>query len=298
LSTIMPPGKLRFTPLDGLLLALVALGVGALAWRAVAGLDYDWSWRVIGQFLVRYDEATSSWKPNLLLLGLMRTIKLALWATVLALGIGLVMGLCRTARPLFPQLVGGAYVNLIRNLPPLVLVFIFYFFLSEQVLAVLRVEETVRGLPEGWQSALAWLAAPPRSFPSFAAAVMTMAVYEGAYITEIVRAGIQSIEKGQWEASFALGLTPYQTMRHVVLPLTAQRIMPPLAGQFISTIKDSSIVAVISVQELTFQGLEIMASTYRTFEIWTTVAVLYLCLTLTCSLLTRKLEVYLRRSEA
>jgi len=294
----MPPAKLRFTPLDALLLALLACGVALLAWRAVTGLDYDWSWRVIGQFLVRYDEASGTWEPNLLLQGLMRTIKLALWATVLALCIGLVMGLCRTAHALFPRLVGGAYVNLVRNVPPLVLVFIFYFFLSEQVMAVLQVELIVRGLPEFWQGLLGVVAAPPRSFPSFAAAVMTMAVYEGAYITEIVRAGVQSIEKGQWEASFALGLSPWQTLCHVVLPLTAQRIMPPLAGQFISTIKDSSIVAVISVQELTFQGLEIMASTYKTFEIWTTVAVLYLSLTLTCSLLARRLEVYLRRSEA
>lgn len=293
----MPLGKPRFTTLDATLSALLLLALGLLVHRAVTGLDYDWSWSVIGQYLLRHDQASGAWKPNLLLLGLANTIKLAVWSTLLALCVGLIMGLCRTARGLFPRLVGGTYVNMVRNVPPLVLIFIFYFFLGDQIMAALEVDSAVRALPETWQNVLGWVAAPPKRFSSFVAAVLTMAIYEAAYITEIVRAGVQSIEKGQWEAAHALGLSSYQTLRHVILPLTAQRIMPPLAGQFISTIKDSSIVAVISVQELTFQGLEIMASTYRTFEIWTTVALLYLSLTLTCSLLTRKLEVYLRRSE-
>lgn len=294
----MIKGKQRPTLLDAALITLVATAVALLGWRIASGLQYDWSWSVIGSYMLRFDAATHSWRPNLLLLGLAATIKLSIWATVLALCFGVVMGLCRTSKTLLPRLVGGAYVNSVRNLPPLVLIFIFYFFLSDQVMSVLHLETAVRNLPDSGQEFLAWIAAPPRRFPSFIAAVTTMAVYEGAYITEIVRAGVQSVEKGQWEAAHALGLSPYQTMRYVILPLTAQRIMPPLAGQFISTIKDSSIVAVISVQELTFQGLEIMASTYRTFEIWTTIGCLYLTLTLTCSLLTRRLELYLRRSEA
>ena len=103
-----------------------------------------------------------------------------------------------------------------------------------------------------------------------------MALYEGAYITEIVRAGIQSVERGQWEASYALGLSWWQQMRYVILPQAIQRIIPPLAGQFISTIKDSAIVSVISIQELTYQGMQLMAATYLTFEVWTTVALMYL----------------------
>lgn len=293
----MTQKTLRFTRLDAVLLLLLASGAIFFGYRLFAGLDYEWNWQALGNFILRQDPETGAWKPNLLLQGLFTTIKLSIWATILATCAGLIMGICRTARPLFPRLIGGAYVNTVRNLPPLVLVFIFYFFLSDQLMAALDLQSAVRGLPEGWQTAMAWFAAPPRLFPSFVAAVLTMAVYEGAYITEIVRSGIQSIAEGQWEAAYALGLSPYQTMRHVILPLTAQRIMPPLAGQFIATIKDSSIVAVISVQELTFQGLEIMASTYLTFEIWTTVAVLYLMMTLTCSLAARRLEVYLRRSE-
>ena len=128
--------------------------------------------------------------------------------------------------------------------------------------------------------------------------MITLSIFEGAYITEIVRSGIQSIEKGQWEAADSLGLSRWQRMRLVILPQAIQRILPPLAGQFISTIKDSAIVSIISIQELTFQGMELMSTTYFTFEIWITITVMYLTLTLSCSLGVAKLEGYLRKSAA
>ena len=126
--------------------------------------------------------------------------------------------------------------------------------------------------------------------------MITLALLEGAYIGEIVRAGINSIEKGQWEAARALGLRRWQLMRHVVLPQAFQRMIPPLAGQVISTIKDSAIVSVISIQELTFQGMELMASTYLTFEVWTTVTLLYFALTYGCSRFAGRLETRLQRN--
>ena len=135
-------------------------------------------------------------------------------------------------------------------------------------------------------------------FSAFLSAVVTIALFEGAYITEIIRAGIQSIEKGQWEASYALGLTRFQQMRHVILPQAVKRILPPMAGQFISAIKDSAIVSVISIQELTFQGMELMAATYLTFEIWITIALLYLVLALALSLSVERLEVFMKSGEA
>ncbi len=139
---------------------------------------------------------------------------------------------------------------------------------------------------------------PHSRFSAFFSALITLALFEGAYITEIVRSGIQSIERGQWEAAHALGLSRWQQMRYVILPLTAQRVLPPLVGQFISTIKDSAIVSVISIQELTFQGMELMAATYLTIEVWLTITALYLLLTLSLSLGLERLEIYLRRSEA
>jgi polar amino acid transport system permease protein len=128
----------------------------------------------------------------------------------------------------------------------------------------------------------------------FLSALLTLALFEGAYITEIIRAGILSIEKGQWEAASALGMSPAERMRHIILPQAIPRMLPPLAGQFISTIKDSAIVSVISIQELTFQGMELMASTYLTFEIWITITGLYLLLTLSFSLAVSVLESRLR----
>jgi len=122
-----------------------------------------------------------------------------------------------------------------------------------------------------------------------------LALYEGAYITEIIRAGIQSIERGQWEASSALGFTSWQRMRHVIFPQATIRILPPLAGQVISTIKDSAIVSVISIQELTFQGMELMSATYLTFEVWITITLMYFLVTFTCSLAVRRLELTLQR---
>jgi polar amino acid transport system permease protein len=205
------------------------------------------------------------------------------------------MGLLRVSSGLFNRLIGGTYVEIVRNLPPLVLVFIFYFFIGDQILPALGAERLVSGLSGSGRSLLQVLFAPPALLVPFLSALVTLAVFEGAYMTEIVRSGIQSIETGQWEAAAALGFTKAQQMRHIILPQAVQRILPPLAGQFISTIKDSAIVSVISIQELTFQGMELMATTYFTFEIWITITGLYLLLTLSCSLAVERLEIRLRK---
>jgi polar amino acid transport system permease protein len=160
------------------------------------------------------------------------------------------------------------------------------------------VEEFIRTRDEKTLALMTFLFAKPSLFTAFISALITLSIFEGAYITEIVRAGIQSIEKGQWEAADALGLSKWQRMRLIILPQAIQRILPPLAGQFISTIKDSAIVSVISIQELTFQGMELMSTTYFTFEIWITITAMYLILTLTCSLTVAKIEIYIRKSVA
>ncbi|MEA3362626.1 MAG: amino acid ABC transporter permease, partial [Thermodesulfobacteriota bacterium] len=186
--------------------------------------------------------------------------------------------------------------TLLRNLPPLVLVFIFYFFISDQILPLLHISEWIATAPEGLQRVAHLLVAPPDQLEAFIAAVMTLALFEGAYIGEIVRAGINSIETGQWEAARALGMRRWQLLREIILPQAFQRMIPPLAGQAISTIKDSAIVSVISIQELTFQGMELMAATYLTFEVWITITLLYFMLTYGCSWLAGRLELRLRRA--
>lgn len=285
----------RWGRFDTALLILVLLFAVYLGYRVVYGLEYRWSWQVIPQYLLRYD-AQAGWLPGLLVQGLLTTIRLSFWSLLLALPLGVFIGLLRISLHLFNRLLGGVYVTLLRNLPPLVLVFIFFFFVSDQILPLFDVAGWVRTLPNGAQQLILLLVAPTAQLEVFIAAAVTLALFESAYVAEIVRAGINSIEIGQWEAARALGMRRWQLLRTVILPQALQRMIPPLAGQTISTIKDSAIVAVISVQELTFRGMELMASTYLTFEVWITVTALYFFLTYSCSLLAGRLEMRLRRS--
>ena len=114
--------------------------------------------------------------------------------------------------------------------------------------------------------------------------MICLSLFSGAYVTEIVRAGIQAIPKAQFEAGASVGLTSFQTMIHVVLPQALQRVIPPLAGQFIILIKDSSLVSLISIQELTFFANEIAISTTQVFEVWIFVGLLYFVICYSCAL--------------
>lgn len=292
---MLPHRRSRWGMTDTVLLVLLAGLAVFLAYRINSGLEYRWNWQVIPQYLYRHDEV-DGWVPNLLIMGLLTTIRLSFWSLVLALPIGLAAGLLRTSLHLFNRLVGHSYVTLLRNLPPLVLVFIFYFFISDQILPMLQIGERLASAPDSVRNIVELLLAPADQLEAFLAAVATLALFEGAYIGEIVRAGINSIEAGQWEAARALGMRRWQLLKHVVLPQAFQRMIPPLTGQAISTIKDSAIVSVISIQELTFQGMELMAATYLTFEVWITVTLLYFILTYSCSWLAARFENRLRRA--
>jgi polar amino acid transport system permease protein len=293
--TVLRKKKAKLTPLDLVITALILAGAIYLSYKIRIGLNYRWNWQAIPQYFFRYDPERGTWVANLIVQGLFTTIRLSIWGTVLATVFGTIVGFCRLSQRLFYRLIGRTYVELIRNLPPLVLIFIFYYFVSSQIMPILAIDDLILTQPEIVQRACAILFAPPPFISAFVSALVTLAVFEGAYIAEIVRAGIQSIDQGQWEAAHALGLSKWQQMRYVILPQAVQRILPPLAGQFISLVKDSSIVSVISIQELTFQGMELMAATYLTFEIWITITILYLVMTLTCSLAVQRLEVRMAR---
>ena len=286
----MVPIKTRITSLDLIIGLLLLMGVAYLAFKIGVDLDYQWNWGLIPQYLLRYDVDAGRWVPNLLLKGLFTTLRLSLWSTFLAALIGLVMGFARVSDSLFKRLLGQTYVETCRNLPPLVIVFLFYFFISDQLMPRLGLETLARSLSPEAQAQLSLWVASPQMLNAFVSAVISLAIFEGAYITEIIRAGIQSIDQGQWEASQALGMTRRERMRHVILPQALQRIIPPLAGQFISLIKDSSLVGVIALVELTRAGREIGTSTFNYFEVFFTVAALYLILTFTLSMLVQFLE--------
>ncbi len=287
----------KITLLD-VVVSLLLLALAAwVVYRLTLQLNYKWNWGILPQYFFYFDDETGRWVANILVKGLLTTVRLSVWATLLAIVFGAVTGLMRISKRLFWRLIGASYVELIRNMPPLVLVFIFYFFVSDQIMPLLGVEDFVRSRPDSVKQVLTFLFATPQQFTAFISGTITVAIFQGAYITEIVRAGIQSIERGQWEASYALGLSWGQQMRSVILPQALKRVLPPLTNEFINTIKYSAIVSVISIQELTFQGMQIMASTYVTIEVWITITAIYLLLCFSLSMGVRKLEGFLARSE-
>ncbi|RLD30724.1 MAG: amino acid ABC transporter permease [Bacteroidetes bacterium] len=275
--------------LDGIILFILIIAgiIGFI--RLKTGFSYNWNWGAIPQFFFKWDSA-GHLKPNLLMLGFFTTIKLSFWSSLAAIIIGTLMGILRTRKNLFSRLTGRTYIEIARNTPPLVLVFIFYFFIGNNITAALGIDEWARNLSVTGKSLLSFLFSKPERFSEFLSALFTLAVYEGAYVAEIIRGGLESIEKGQFEASDALGMTSIDKYRFVVLPQVFRKILPSLTGQAISTIKDSSIVSIISIQELTFQGMELMASTYLVFEIWITITVMYFVLTISLSTLASVLE--------
>lgn len=293
----MLPGrtKKKITWLDGVLLVLIAVAAVYLVHRVRTRLDYSWDWSLIGRYLFRRT-VEGRIVPNLLIEGLLTTLRLSIWSSVFAVVVGALVAILRLRKSVFFRFFGRVYVELVRNTPPLVLVFIFYFFFGNQIMAALRIEGLVQLAGPGTVKVLSVIFGNPARLPEFLSAVLTLGIYEGAYMSEIIRAGIESVPKGQWEAGYSLGLGEIDRYRYVILPQALKNILPALAGQFISTIKDSAIVAVISIQELTFQGLELMSTTYRTFEIWITIVVLYLVLTGACSFIARKIEVRLAKN--
>ena len=290
--------KIRITKLDVVVAALILLLAAYIAYRLTIKLNYKWNWSIIPQYLFFFDETEGRWKANVLIQGFLTTIRLTVWSTLLAIIFGFITGIMRTTPRLFNRLVGRSYVELIRNVPPLVLIFIFYFFVSDQIIPLLGVEEFVRSSSPETQKVLGFFFSSPDLFTAFLSGMFTIAVFQGAYITEIVRAGIQSIARGQWEASYALGLSWRQQMTYIVMPQALRRVLPPLANEFINTLKYSAIVSVISIQELTFQAMQVMAATYVTIEIWLTVTVIYLVMCMTLSFGVQWLERRMARSEA
>jgi len=199
----------------------------------------------------------------LLLLGAGVTLQITLLSVGFGLFIGMFMGIARLSKIWAVKMVATVYVDFIRGTPLLVQIFLMYFALP--VVTGQRIDP-------------------------FVAAVTACSINSGAYIAEIFRGGIQSIDKGQMEAGRSLGMSWPQTMRYIILPQAFKRIIPPLGNEFIAMLKDSSLVSVIGFEELTRRGQLIIARTYGSFEIWMTVAFLYLIMTLTISRLVDYLE--------
>ncbi|MDZ4876506.1 MAG: L-cystine transport system permease protein YecS [Chroococcidiopsis cubana SAG 39.79] len=196
-----------------------------------------------------------------LLAGALVTLQLTAFSVLLGLIGGSLVGIARLSHIVPLRWVTRAYVDFFRGTPLLVQIFMIYF-----------------GLP-----AIAQQIGFDFSLDRLAAAVLALSLNSAAYIAEIVRAGIQSIELGQSEAAESLGLDSVQTMRYVIFPQAFRRMLPPLGNEFITLLKDTSLVAVIGFEELFRKGQLIVATNYRAFEIYAAVAIVYLCLTLLSS---------------
>lgn len=199
----------------------------------------------------------------ILLMGAGVTIEITAFSVAIGFFIGLFVGIARISQFKILQIMAAVYADCIRGTPLLVQIFLIYFALP--------------------------MAIGQRVEP-FIAAVAACGINSGAYVSEIFRAGIQAIDVGQMEAGRSLGLTWWQTMRFIILPQAFKNILPPLGNEFIAMLKDSSLVSVIGFEELTRRGQLIIAQTYGSFEIWMTVAVLYLIMTMAISRIVAFLE--------
>lgn len=199
----------------------------------------------------------------LLLMGAGITVKITALSVTVGIIIGLFMGIARIARFRIFRIIAAIYVDFFRGTPLLVQIFLVYFALP--------------------------LLTGQRSDP-YVAAISACGLNSGAYVAEIFRSGIQSIDKGQMEAGRSLGMTWVQTMRYIIIPQAFKRVIPQLGNEFIALLKDSSLVSVIGFEELTRRGQLIIAKTYASVEIWTCVAIIYLVMTLSISRLVAYLE--------
>jgi len=288
----MMPGTrpVRFGRIDAVLIVMAGVGVAYVALKIGSVLNYDWRWAALPRFFLRWDDETGSFVPNLLLLGLMATVRLSIWGGLVALAAGLAIGGMRLSPALGLRLIGATYVGVIRNIPPLVFVFIVYFFLSTQLVEAIGLETTVRSLGPTALGIVAVLFGAPSQLSSFLPGMLALGLFSGAYVAEVLRGGVQSIEAGQWEASRSLGLGRLTMLRRVILPQALPRMIGPLSNEFILLVKFSSLASLVSVPELTFQAYQVGVSTRSMFEVWVVVAGLYFVLSAGLAHLFTRLE--------
>jgi polar amino acid transport system permease protein len=237
----------------------IMIGIAYLILRGASEQGYFWQWYRVSQYLYSFQDGTFTLGP--LLEGLKITLHITWISMILTYIIGLATALLRLSDSIVGKAFARVYLEIARNTPLIVQLFFIYF-----------------------------VVAPVLGIDRLFAAILTLSLFEGAYASEIYRSGIVSLPKGQWEACHSLGLTRFDSYRKVILPQAIRRVLPPLTSQTISLIKDSSLVSVIAVYEMTMQANAIVAETFLTFEIYFTIAGIYLFITIFLSQLVALLE--------
>lgn len=232
-------------------LAVMALIIyGSFA--GAQNMGYSWQWHRVPQFL--YSFTDDGFQLGEIFHGLFATIQLSATAFLLAVALGLLVALLRLSGLVMGTAVSIGFLELIRNIPLLVLLYLFYYVLG-----------------------------PIFGFDRYSASILTLAVFHSALISEIFRAGINAVDKGQWEAAKSIGMSTGQIYRYIILPQSIRFMLPPMTGEAVHLIKSSAIVSVIAVAELTTVGRNIISDTFMSFEIWFTVAIVYMVVTLILS---------------
>lgn len=214
-----------------------------------------------------------------LLMGAGKTLQITALAVAIGIVLGLTGGLCRLSKRKFFRFIGTCYVDFFRGTPLLVQILIVYFGLPQILRAIQDHLAQAYGFPVIFHN-----------IPIFVASVISCSMNSGAYIAEIFRAAVQSIDKGQMEAARSLGMTHAQAMRYVILPQAFKWAIPPLGNEFIAMMKDTSLLSVIGFEELLRRGQLIVGETFDAFTIFLEVAFIYLVMTLAFSRLVDYLE--------
>ncbi|MBY0266136.1 MAG: amino acid ABC transporter permease [Burkholderiales bacterium] len=225
-------------------------------------MNYNWNWGVF--FQETPEGGTLYWE--MLVSGLGWTLAVSVVAWLIAMIVGAVIGTLRTLDSKAPALFGHAWVELFRNIPLLVQMFLWYFVIPEFVPPLKR-----------------WMVNTDPVYAQFLAAVLCLGLFTSARIAEQVRAGIQSLPRGQRLAGSALGLTTWQTYRYVLLPMAFRIIIPPLTSETMNLIKNSSIALTIGLAELTFRARELGEYTFSFFEAFTAATMVYVIISMSAN---------------
>jgi polar amino acid transport system permease protein len=247
------------TPVSLMIYAAVMFLIIETALRGAEAMGYNWQWYRIPQYF--FEETEGGIVLGEIPWGLVGTIILSSLAFALAVGVGLLVALLRLSDLIVGRAVARVFLEIVRNMPLLVLLYVFYYVFG-----------------------------PIFGLDRFTASVLCLGVFHGALISEIFRGGIAAVPPGQWEAAKSIGMTTSQIYRDIVLPQSVRFMLPPMTGEVVNMIKSSAIVSVIAVVELTTVGRNIISDTYLSFEIWFTIAAVYMVVTLIISTFASYLE--------
>ncbi|VTU30959.1 amino acid ABC transporter permease [Variovorax sp. PBL-E5] len=233
-------------------------------------MNYDWNWSIFGQMSL---DGVHTFLQSILI-GTGWTLALAVCGWIFGLALGLVFGIARTVRSKPLRVVSAAYVEFFRGIPLLVQMFLWYFVVPELLPA--EMGRAIKGLPIPWAQ--------------FVPALLCLSLYQGAHMTEIIRAGVQSVARGQKNAAAAMGFSPAQVYLYVLLPQAFRLIIPPLTSQMMSTVKSSSVAMTIGLLELTGAARSMQEFSFHVFEAFSAATLIYLLLNVTVVQAMRRLD--------